>query len=103
MIPTDTPNRPCLVMQTQRRGPRTTPPPHVVDQNGGGMRVWTVATGSSVALNWRTGNYDFDGLGRELPKGGRSMPVGDGLEVNFAISRNDESAVPFTFAITFIR
>ena len=89
-------------MRTQRRGPQTTPLPHVVDQNGGGMRVWTVATGSSVALNWRTGNYDFDGLGRELPKGGRSMPVGDGLEVNFAILRNDESAVPFTFAMTFI-
>ena len=79
-------------MQTQRRGPQTAPPPHVVDQNGGGIRVWTGATGSSAALNWRTGNYDSDGLGCELPKGGRSMPLGDGLEVNFAILREGGNA-----------
>ena len=45
------------------------PPPHVVNQNGRGIRVWTEAAGSSVALNWRTGNYDFGRLGKLLPGG----------------------------------
>ena len=45
------------------------PPPHVVNQYGGGIRVRTEVAGSSVVLNWRAGDFDFGRLGKLLPGG----------------------------------
>ena len=55
VIPTDTPHRPCLMTQAHRRKLQTTLLPHVVDQNGGGKRVWAGAAVPPGALNQRTG------------------------------------------------
>ena len=61
-ISTDTPYRLCLMTQTHRRKSRTAPRPHVGGQNGEGKRVWTGAAVPPTTPNWRTGNYEVNGL-----------------------------------------
>ena len=58
VISTDTPHRPCLVTQTHGKKLQAALPPHVVDQNGGGKRVWTGAAVPPGTLNQRTGGNE---------------------------------------------
>ena len=48
--------------QTHKRKSRAALPPHVVNQNGGGKRVWTEAAVPPTTSNWRTGSYEVGDL-----------------------------------------